>query len=134
MKTKIKLFASLVAIFLLTSNVSMAGFYVKKDAHIIVATQPNQNKEMGTISGEQTHVTIKKRSFFSRIIHKIIEVEEAAIPQVLYIILAIFPLGWLGMGINDNFEGYNWLISLLLYILGWLPGLIYTLIMMKDYY
>jgi uncharacterized membrane protein YqaE (UPF0057 family) len=48
--------------------------------------------------------------------------------------MAIVFFGWLAMGLNDDFEGFDWLISLLLYILGWLPGVIYTLIMMKKYY
>jgi uncharacterized membrane protein YqaE (UPF0057 family) len=48
--------------------------------------------------------------------------------------LAILGFGWLGMGILDDFEGEKWLISLLLYCLVSLPGLIYTLIKMKDYY
>ena len=59
---------------------------------------------------------------------------HAAIPQILYIILAILPLGWLGMGLNDEFTGIEWVLSLILYILMWLPGLIYTLIMMGKYY
>ena len=53
---------------------------------------------------------------------------------IVYIILAIFPLGWLAMGLNDNFKGNDWLISLVLYILGWLPGIVYTLYMMSKYY
>lgn len=56
------------------------------------------------------------------------------IPQALYIVMAIFLLGWLAMGINDNFEEYDWLISLLLYIIMYLPGLIFTLIKMSKYY
>lgn len=58
----------------------------------------------------------------------------AEISKGLYIVLAIFGLGWLGMGLNDNFKGDEWLISLLLYILLWLPGFIYTLVKMKKYY
>lgn len=59
---------------------------------------------------------------------------SSAIPQGLYIVLAIFWLGWLAMGINDDWNGSDWLISLLLYILLWLPGFIYTLIKMNKYY
>ena len=59
---------------------------------------------------------------------------KAKIEQIVYIILAILPLGWLGMGLNDNFQGYDWLISLVLYLVLWLPGIIYTLIMMPKYY
>ncbi|MFA6150590.1 MAG: YqaE/Pmp3 family membrane protein [Chitinophagaceae bacterium] len=56
------------------------------------------------------------------------------IPQGLYIVLAIFWMGWLAMGINDDFHGNDWLISLLLYIIFYIPGLIYTLVKMNKYY
>lgn len=56
------------------------------------------------------------------------------IPKGLYIVGAIFGLGWLAMGIMDDFEGNNWWISLILYIACWLPGLIYSLVKMKEYY
>lgn len=56
------------------------------------------------------------------------------LPQVVYVLLAIFWLGWLAMGINDDFQGSDWLISLLLYIILYLPGLIFTLIKMGKYY
>jgi len=61
--------------------------------------------------------------------------ERAAdIPQVLYIIGAIFGFAWLLMGIMDSFEGNNWWISLLLYILFFLPGIIFAFIKMNEYY
>ena len=60
--------------------------------------------------------------------------KDADIPQVLYVILAIIGLGWLVMGILDNFEGSNWWIGLILTILGWLPGVIFSLIKMHEYY
>ena len=59
---------------------------------------------------------------------------DSSIPQALYIVLAIFALGWLAMGILDDFEGNNWLIGLLLTILFVIPGIIYSLIKMGDYY
>ncbi len=58
----------------------------------------------------------------------------AVLPKGVYILLAIFSLGWLAMGLNDDFQGDNWWIGLLLYLLLWLPGFIFTLIKMKDYY
>lgn len=59
---------------------------------------------------------------------------DADIPKGLYIVGAIFGFAWLLMGIMDDFEGNNWWISLLLYIACFLPGLIYSLVKMKDYY
>ncbi|MEM1324444.1 MAG: hypothetical protein AAGI23_00740 [Bacteroidota bacterium] len=56
------------------------------------------------------------------------------LPKAAYVILALIGLGWLAMGLLDSFEGNNWWIGLLLYFLGFLPGLIFTLIKMGDYY
>lgn len=56
------------------------------------------------------------------------------ITEGLYIVLAIFGLGWLAMGLLTDFDGSDWIISLLLYCLFWLPGVIYTLVKKKDYY
>lgn len=51
----------------------------------------------------------------------------------VYVICSIFFLGWLLMGLQDNWKGNNWWISLLLYLIAWLPGVIFALIKMKDY-
>jgi len=59
---------------------------------------------------------------------------ETDISKGLYIVLAFFGLGWLGIGLLDGFSGSTWIVSLLLYCLLWLPGFIYTLVKMKDYY
>ena len=56
------------------------------------------------------------------------------VPKGLYIIMTIFWLGWLAQGIMDDFSGNNWWVSLLLYILCWLPGVIYSFVKMNDYY
>ncbi len=58
----------------------------------------------------------------------------ADISKGLYIVLAIIGLGWLAMGLLDNWSGSDWIISLVLYFLFFLPGLIYTLIKMNKYY
>ena len=57
------------------------------------------------------------------------------IPELLYIILAIFPLcGTLAVGLNTDFKGYDWIIAGLLYFLFYFPGLIYTLLKITDFY
>lgn len=56
------------------------------------------------------------------------------IPQGLYIVLSFLALGWLALGVNDDWLGNDWLISLILYILGWLPGFVYSIIKMGKYY
>ena len=58
----------------------------------------------------------------------------ADISKGLYVVLAIIGLGWLAMGLLDDWSGSDWIISLVLYFLFFLPGLIYTLIKMKKYY
>lgn len=61
--------------------------------------------------------------------------KAADISKGVYILLAIVGLGWLAMGLLDDFDGSDWIISLVLYVLGfWIVGFIYTLIKMKKYY
>jgi uncharacterized membrane protein YqaE (UPF0057 family) len=59
---------------------------------------------------------------------------DADIPQGLYIVLSIFGLGWLAMGLMDDWSGNNWIVNLILVILCWLPGVIHALVKMNDYY
>lgn len=61
---------------------------------------------------------------------------EAPGTKGLFILLAIFvPLAAvIFMGVADDWEGNTWWIALLLYFLCYLPGLIYTLTKVNDYY
>ncbi len=59
---------------------------------------------------------------------------SGGLPQIAYILLAVFFLGFVGIGINTGWSGYDWLIALLLYILFWLPGFIFSMIKMMEYY
>ena len=56
------------------------------------------------------------------------------IDKGLYIVLAILGLGFIAMGLMDDWEGQNWWINLILTFLCWIPGVIHALIKMKDYY
>ncbi len=60
--------------------------------------------------------------------------KSSDIPKGLYIVLAILGWAWLLMGIMDDWEGNNWWVSLLLYILCWLPGVIHAFVKMDEYY
>jgi uncharacterized membrane protein YqaE (UPF0057 family) len=142
-----KLFLFLFTAISLCSASSFAGYAVKK-------VQPSTSTEQATTTGtaELIDATVKstfttadvstadeelsmvtgKKNIFTKISDRL--KESLDISKGVYVILAIIGFGWLAMGLNDNFEGFDWLISLLLYILGWLPGVIYTLIMMKKYY
>lgn len=121
------------------STTSQAGFVMKKHPATVVTQNAVASTEAQVLTSNesaavaQTNEVAEKQSIFSKMFHKSAK-GKAEISKPLYIVLAILPFGWLAMGINDNFEGWDWVISLVLYILGWLPGLIYTLVKMKKYY
>lgn len=56
------------------------------------------------------------------------------IEKPIYIVLAILGLGFIAMGILDDWKGNDWIIGLVLSCLLWIPGVIYALIKMKKYY
>ncbi|WP_235297167.1 YqaE/Pmp3 family membrane protein [Portibacter marinus] len=56
------------------------------------------------------------------------------IEKGLYIVLAILGLGFIAMGLMDDWEGNNWWVNLILTALCWIPGVIHALIKMKEYY
>lgn len=60
--------------------------------------------------------------------------KDADISPGLYVVMAIFGLGWLAMGLMDDWDGNNWVVNLLLTILCWLPGLIHALVKQNEYY
>ena len=51
----------------------------------------------------------------------------------IFILVALLGWAWLLMGIQDDFSGNTWLVNLLLTMLCGLPGLIHSLVHMKDY-
>lgn len=51
----------------------------------------------------------------------------------IFILLALLGWAWLLMGIHDDFSGNTWLVNLLLTLLCGIPGLIHSLVHMKDY-
>lgn len=59
---------------------------------------------------------------------------EVYIEKALYIIMALFGLGWLAIGLMNDFRDSSWLICLLLYLLCFIPGLVYSLLNMRKYY
>ena len=56
------------------------------------------------------------------------------IDKELYILLAIVGLGFIGMGLNSDWSGNEWIIALVLAIFCVIPGIIYALVKMKNYY
>ena len=63
-----------------------------------------------------------------------IKPNEEAISKGLYILLALIGWGFLGIGLMSDWEGSEWIICLVLTVLFYIPGLIYALIKMKNYY
>lgn len=130
-----KLLLAMLAVVLFSTIDANAGIVTKK--HVAAATVTNSaspsRKATSSLFSRGHNTRVEKQTFRQRLAHAFLPSSDN-IPKPLYVVLAIFWLGWLGMGINDNFEGWNWVISLLLYCLFWLPGVIYTLIMMRDYY
>jgi uncharacterized membrane protein YqaE (UPF0057 family) len=121
------------------STTSQAGFVMKKHPATVVTENAGANTDAPVLTSNEswavaaTNAVAERQTIFSKMFHKSAK-GKAEISKALYVVLAIFAFGWLAMGINDNFEGWDWVISLVLYILGWLPGLIYTLVKMKKYY
>ena len=114
------------------------------------------NPEMKNLSPEMTKLTLEEftkltpskfeemtgkklsmvKKFKLKVAQKFLKKKAgtADISKGLYVVLAIIGLGWLAMGLLDDWSGSDWIISLVLYFLFFLPGLIYTLIKMKKYY
>ncbi len=122
---------------LLAATPSHAGFIMKKQpATITAVSQVSGKEDASSVENVPSTVisqdVVKEQSKLSQMLGK--KSSSAEIPKVIYIVLAIIGFGWLGMGINDNFKDWDWVISLILSILFWLPGLIYSLVKMKKYY
>ena len=87
--------------------------------------QKKQDKKMGWFKKwkmERAMKSIEKRP------------QGGSLPKGVYILLSIIGLGWLAMGILDGFTGNNWWIALILYLLAWLPGFIFAMIKLGEYY
>jgi hypothetical protein len=134
MKKSVQILTVVIAL-LVAPHSSEAAFIIKKQLPVAAQTTVLFASATVAENGHEAAATeviqkkASKPSFFSKLIKA-----TSYLPKAAYIVMAIFFLGWLAMGINDNFSGIEWVLSLILYILLWLPGFIYTLIMMKKYY
>ena len=107
-----------------------------------VATANNQAQMLEKMSSKMASGS-HKLSFKEKLVLKLVtkkaekmQKKMSAAPSIdkgVYIILAIL-IPFLAVGLATNFEGADWLICLLLTFLFYLPGLIYALIKMNDYY
>ncbi len=133
-----KLFFVALAAGMLSASSSHAGFIMKKKPVAIEqVTAAGEPTAMAAAPADNSTATVNQAQNATEkqtIVSKLLKKGGAEISKALYVVLAFFWLGWLAMGINDNFEGWDWVISLALYCILWLPGFIYTLIKMKKYY
>lgn len=80
-------------------------------------------------------LTLKEKIALKKAVKKSTKSDDADISKGLYILLAFVGLGWLAMGLLDDWEGNNWIICLVLTaLLPWIGGFIFSMIKMKDYY
>ena len=140
-----KLLTLLLAATIGFSTNSHAGFLIRKNAPV-AKTEQTSNAETTAANTDETVTTAaptakstevkavaRKHGFLHRLAGRILGNKDV-MPQGVYILLSVFFLGWLAIGLNENWDGYNWLIALLLYVILWLPGFIYSMIMMGNYY
>ena len=78
--------------------------------------------------------TLKMKAAQKMLKKKMKKGKEPDIDKGLYVLLAILGLGFVGIGVMSNWEGSTWITALILSVLCWLPGMIYSLMKMKDYY
>lgn len=133
-----KLFFVALAASMLSAAPSHAGFIMKKKPvaieQVAAAGEPTAMAAAPTDNSTATATQAQNATEKQTIVSKLLKKGGAEISKALYVVLAIIGFGWLAMGINDNFEGWDWVISLVLYLVMWLPGLIYSLVKMKKYY
>lgn len=60
--------------------------------------------------------------------------QKPAIDSSIYVILVILGWGFLAIGLNDDWQGSDWLVNLLLTVLCWLPGVIHGLSKRSKWY
>ncbi|HTN18176.1 MAG TPA: YqaE/Pmp3 family membrane protein [Chitinophagaceae bacterium] len=131
MKKIMTLSLAFLAAAVFSTQISNAAIPIKQNAPITTqqsTTTPAANAPEVSVVPMQEMQQQKAKSKSMK------KADSSVMPAILYIILAILALGWLAMGINDSFSDFDWLISLILYILFYIPGLIYTLIKMNKYY
>lgn len=102
----------------------------------------SQSQMLEAMSSKMADNSSRKLSFKEKLVLKLVKhkaekmQKKMAAPGIdkgAYVIVAIL-IPFLAVGLATNFEGADWLICLLLTFLFYLPGLIYALIKMKDYY
>ena len=103
-----------------------------KDFKAFLELTPSKFKE---ITGKKLSLDeVVKLKAAQKMLKKDLKKNEGEVSKGLYIVLAILGLGFIAMGILDDWKGNNWWLNLILSLLCWIPGVIHALIKMKDYY
>ena len=142
MKQRIIVLFSILCLLIISTDNANAAYRIKKSPGQTIENQYSVTPISTTIinsAASNTDATAikqghKKKSIVSRIVNFLLPNNEALIPLPVYIILAFPFLGWLAMGVNDDFTGDDWWICLILYCCFWLPGFVFTLLKMRKYY
>lgn len=91
-------------------------------------------KEFQKLTGKKLSVTeVIKMKAAQKALKMKMKKSEGDYSKGLFILLAILGWAWLLMGISDGWSGNNWWVNLLLTMLCGIPGLIHSLIKMKEY-
>ena len=103
---------------------------LKMSMNAFMALTPSKYKEM---TGQKLGF---KKALALKAAQKVLKAKGGSdkLSKGVYILLAILGLGWIGMGVASDWDGSEWIICLVLSALCVLPGLIYALVKMKNYY
>ena len=74
-----------------------------------------------------------KMKFAQKKVAKLVA-KKPAVESGVYVLLAILGFGWIAMGLNDDWNGSDWIVNLILTLLCWLPGLIHALTKKSKWY
>ena len=109
---------------------SLSPEMLKMSMNAFLALTPSKYKEMtGQKLGFRKALALKAAQ-------KVLKAKGGSdkLSKGVYILLAILGLGWIGVGLATDWDGSEWIICLVLSALCVLPGLIYALVKMKNYY
>jgi uncharacterized membrane protein YqaE (UPF0057 family) len=101
------------------------------DLDAFLSLTPKQYKEM---TGEKLGF---KKAMELKAAQKVVKStlkQAPGIDKTIYIVLAIIGLSWLGVGLASDWDGSDWIVNLVLWLLCGLPGLIHALVIMKKFY
>lgn len=103
---------------------------LKMSMNAFLALTPSKYKEM---TGQKLGL---KKALALKAAQKVVKAKGGSdkLSKGLYVLLAILGWGFLGMGLATDWDGSEWIICLVLTALCWLPGVIYALVKMKNYY